>query len=88
LKMCGAGLGVGLALGILIVGGLEFFDDRIHSEKEIQKLLPFSIVAEVPEIVTPSDLMGAKRRTALGWTMAAFVLLTILAGSAFSFLRG
>jgi polysaccharide biosynthesis transport protein len=87
LKMCGAGLGVGLVLGILVVAGLEFFDDRLHSDKEIQSLLPVAVIAEVPEIVTSSALRRGKMRAALGWTVAAFVFITILAGSAFSFLH-
>jgi polysaccharide chain length determinant protein (PEP-CTERM system associated) len=87
LKMCGMGLGVGAVLGALLVVGLEFFDDRLHSDKEIQALLPMAVIAEVPEIVTPSDVRRGKMRLALGWTVAAFVFITILAGSAFSFLH-
>jgi polysaccharide chain length determinant protein (PEP-CTERM system associated) len=87
LKMCGAGLGVGLVLGILIVAGLEFFDDRMHNYKDIQAFLPLTIISEVPEIVTPSDTRGNRVRLALGWATAAFVFLTILAGSAVSYLH-
>jgi succinoglycan biosynthesis transport protein ExoP len=88
LKMCGAGVGAGLALGVLLVFGLEFFDDRIHGDKEIQNLLPFAVIAEVPEIVTSVDERREKRRLVLGWTMAGFVLFTLLAGTAVSYLRG
>jgi succinoglycan biosynthesis transport protein ExoP len=88
LKMCGAGFGAGLALGLVVVAGLEFFDDRMHGDKDIQNLLPVAIIAEVPEIVTPSDLRREKRRMMLGWATAGFVFLTILAGTAVSYLRG
>jgi polysaccharide chain length determinant protein (PEP-CTERM system associated) len=87
LKMCGAGFGAGMALGILVVVGLEFFDDRMHSEKEIQKILPVAVISEVPEVVTRSDVRRNKVRMAVGWVTAAFVFLTILAGSAVSFLH-
>ena len=88
LKMCGAGLGAGLALGLLTVVGLEFLDDRMHSDKEIQALLPLAVVSEVPEIVTPLDVQRGKIRMAVGWAVAGFVFLTILAGSALSYLHG
>ena len=87
LKMCGAGLGVGFVLGALLVAALEFFDDRMHSEKEIQALLPMAIIAEVPEIVTPADMRRSKMKFALGWTLAGFVAVSILVGSAFSYLH-
>lgn len=88
LKLCGVGLGVGLALGIVVVFGLEFLDDRLHGEKEVKALLPFAVVAEIPDIHTDLDLLRAKRKLALGWVVGAIELLAILAGSGFSYLHG
>lgn len=87
LKFCGMGLGVGLALGLLLVGGLEIMDDRLHSERQIKNLLPTVILSEIPEIVGTVDERVSKRRMVVGWTMAALVVTTILAGSAFSYLH-
>jgi succinoglycan biosynthesis transport protein ExoP len=87
LKFCGFGLGVGLALGLVVVGGFEFMDDRLHREKEIKILLPMAILSEIPEIVSPSDERSIKKRMVLGWAMAALIVATILAGSAFSYLH-
>jgi succinoglycan biosynthesis transport protein ExoP len=87
LKMCGAGLGAGLVLGALVVFGLEFFDDRMYGEKEIQNLLPVAVIAEIPDVVSPAEVQRNKKSIMLGWTLAGFVFCTILAGSAFSFLR-
>ena len=87
LKLCGIGLGVGVALGVLVVVGFEFMDDRIHNEKEIKALLPTAIIAEIPEIVTLSDRQISKRRMAFGWVTATLVFATILAGSAFTYFR-
>ncbi len=67
---------------------LEFMDHRLHSEKEIKLLLPMAILSEIPEIVSPLDERNSKKRVVLGWAMAALVIVTILAGSAFSYLRG
>ncbi len=88
LKFCGIGLGLGLALGLIVAGGLEFMDDRLHSEKEIKLLLPMAILSEIPEIVSPLDEQSNKKRLVWGWTMAALAVATILAGSAFSYLHG
>ncbi|MBB6142886.1 polysaccharide chain length determinant protein (PEP-CTERM system associated) [Silvibacterium bohemicum] len=85
LKFCGIGLGVGLALGVVIAGGLEFMDDRIHSEEEIKDLLPMKVISEIPEIVDSSDERKSKKRILLGWAMSAVVVAIILAGSALSY---
>jgi succinoglycan biosynthesis transport protein ExoP len=87
LKFCGIGFGVGFALGLLVAGGFEVMDNRMHSEKEIKTLLPMAILSEIPEIVTPSDERSSKKKIVLGWTMAALVVVTILAGSAISYLH-
>jgi succinoglycan biosynthesis transport protein ExoP len=88
LKFCGIGLFIGSALGLLLVGILEFFDDRLHSEKELKALLSMAIIAEVPEVLEPSDEQNEKRRIVFGWAMAGTVAAIILAGSAISYLRG
>ena len=88
LKLCGIGLGVGLALGLLVVGGLELTNDRLYGEKEIKTLLPVAILADIPEVVISSDERSTKKRTVLGWTMAALIIAAILAGFASTYLQG
>ncbi|MGB9414785.1 MAG: hypothetical protein WCB58_00595, partial [Acidobacteriaceae bacterium] len=87
LKMCGMGFVVGAVLGALIVGILEFLDDRLHSDKLIKKLLPAAVISEVPEILTVKDKDRDARRIVIGWAMASLVFICILAGSAFSYLH-
>jgi polysaccharide biosynthesis transport protein len=88
LKFCGIGLGVGIALGVFVAGAFEMLDRRIHDEKELKKLLPVAILAEIPEVIGPIDEKTMRQRLWLGWATAAIVLCAILAGSAFSYLRG
>lgn len=87
-KLCLVGLFTGLALGVIVAGGLEFMDDRIYSDKEIKGLLPMAVISEVPEVVSPLDQQKGKRVLLLRWVATAAVTVVILAGSAFSFLHG
>jgi protein tyrosine kinase modulator len=88
LKFCGIGLGIGLALGVVVAGAFEFMDDRMYDEKALKKLLPAEVIAEIPAIGNLADQQSATRKAWLGWATAAVVFVTILAGSAISFLRG
>lgn len=88
LKFCGIGLAVGLAMGAAVVAAFEMLDDRLYSEKEIQEMTPVPVISEIPMIVTLFDERSAKKKLWLGWATAAVVVVSILAGSAFSFLRG
>ncbi len=88
MKFCGIGLGIGLALGLVVAGAFEILDDRLHNVKDIRKLLPKEVIGEIPAIVTVWDAEIAKRKLWLSLATAAAVFATILAGSAFSYLRG
>jgi polysaccharide biosynthesis transport protein len=87
-KFCGIGLAVGLALGVMVAGAFEFLDDRVHDEKQLQKLLPVAVISEIPSITIAAEDQNERRRLWLGWATAILVSVTILVGSAFSVLRG
>ncbi len=87
LKFCGIGLGVGLALGLIVAGSFEVLDDRLYSEKQIKTLLPVAIISEVPEVLLPSDEWRNMRKIVLGWSLGALVVATILAGSVYTYLH-
>jgi LPS O-antigen subunit length determinant protein (WzzB/FepE family) len=88
LKFCAMRIAFGVALGCLVVFLFEFFDDRMHGEKEIKALLEIPIVAEIPEIQSPLDEKRQKKQLVLGWTLTAIVGAVIAAGSAYSLFRG
>jgi len=88
MKFCLAGIGVGLALGVAVAGAFEMMDDRIFDEKEFQRLLPVGVISEIPPIVVPAEAEAEKRQRRVGWVTASLVSITILLGSAVSFLRG
>src|ERR1019366_4468993 len=76
LKFCGIGLGIGLALGVVVAGAFEMMDDRVYDEKELQKLLPITVISEIPTLEVAADVQRERRRFWLGWATAAFVVLT------------
>lgn len=88
LKFWGIGLLVGLALGLVVAGASEKMDDQIYSEQELKKLLPVSVITEIPVISNPTNEKAEQKMVWIGWATAAVVFVIILAGSAFSYLRG
>jgi succinoglycan biosynthesis transport protein ExoP len=88
LKFCVIGLGIGLAMGFVVAGAFETMDDRVYDEKELQKLLPVAVISEIPALTAATDEQNERRRLWMGWATAVFVSVTILLGSALSYLRG
>jgi succinoglycan biosynthesis transport protein ExoP len=88
MKLCGVGLGVGVALGIVFAGGSEFMDDRIHGEKGFTNLVPVAVISEIPEVPTLDELTRRQSSDRLAWVAASAVVASILAGSALSYFRG
>jgi succinoglycan biosynthesis transport protein ExoP len=88
MKFCAIGLGIGLALGLVVAAAFELLDDRVYDEKELQALLPVAVISEIPTLAAAADELKERRRMWLGWATAAFVSVTILLGSAISYLRG
>ncbi len=84
-KLSLLGIGVGLALGLIVAGGMEFLDDRLYSDKEIEDLLPVAVIGEIPVAATETEQRRAKRRVVLGWALLVLVVLVIGAGSLFNY---
>jgi polysaccharide biosynthesis transport protein len=88
LKLCGIGLAVGIALGLLCAAAFELLDDRLFGEQAIKNLLPVVILSEIPDIATADELHSSHWRNRLQWAAVAMVAMVILAGSALTFFRG
>ena len=88
LKFSGIGLAAGLVLGVVVAGAFEMLDDRLYDEKELKQLLPTPVISEIPVITNRADQRNKQRRTWLSWATAAGVVVTIVAGSAFTYFRG
>jgi polysaccharide biosynthesis transport protein len=88
LLLCGAGLAVGLVLGGGFVFGQEKLGGKIYSEREIKKLVPFDVIAEIPTIESPAELSAHVRSSWIAGAAAAVVVGFILLGSAVTYLYG
>ncbi len=88
LTFSGVALVAGFGLAFVVVAAFEVFDDRLKSEPEIRALLPTAVIWDIPPIQNQQDLRKGKVRLALRWATGVFVLVAILAGSAFSYLHG
>jgi protein tyrosine kinase modulator len=88
LKLCGIGLGVGIALGGALAGGTEFLDDRLYNEKELKEMLPVTVISEIPMITSPEMERNQERKVWVSWAVTSLVFATVLVGSAISYFRG
>ncbi len=88
LKLCGIGLILGLMLGGATAAGSEIIGGKVHTEREIKKLVPFEVFAEIPSLETAGEQAAARRSTWQAGVAAAAIVLFILTGSAITYLRG
>jgi len=88
LMLCGAGLAVGLVLGAGFAFGQEKLSGKIYSEREIKKLVPFEIIAEIPPIENVEEQSLHRRSAWIAAAAAVMVMGFILLGSAVTYLYG
>jgi polysaccharide chain length determinant protein (PEP-CTERM system associated) len=88
LKLCALGLVVGLILGGVTAAGSEIIGGKVHTEREIKKIVPFEIFAEIPTLQTAAEQTAERRSALLAGATGAVILFCILAGSAITYLRG
>jgi polysaccharide chain length determinant protein (PEP-CTERM system associated) len=78
LQINAIGAGVGLVLGLLILGLLEFLDSSFRSETDFTGVMNVPVLAQVPLVVTQSDLTKQRHRRLIYSTVA--VALCVAAG--------
>ena len=88
LKFCGLGILLGLALGGGCVWTAEIMDDRVYSEMQLRRLLPVSILSELPVIYNRGDERDQMHKDLLAWATTAAAGAVILVGSAISYWKG
>jgi polysaccharide chain length determinant protein (PEP-CTERM system associated) len=88
LLLCGAGLAVGLVFGGGFAFGQEKLSGKIYSEREIKRLVPFEVIAEIPPIETLQEQSSHRRGAWLAGATAVVIVGFILLGSAITYLYG
>jgi succinoglycan biosynthesis transport protein ExoP len=88
LMLCGAGLAVGLVLGGGLAFGLEKLTGRIYTEREVKKLVPFDVIAEIPPIESLEEQSSHRRGVWIAGAAAVVIVGFILLGSAVTYLYG
>jgi hypothetical protein len=68
--------------------GQEKLSGKIYSEREIKKVVPFGVIAEIPPIETLSEQSSRRRNAWLAGAAAVVVMGFILLGSAVTYLYG
>lgn len=72
-----AGMGIGVALGFILVFGLEYFDHSIRTVEQARSTLSIPILGAIPIIVTEEELRRELRRRTR-WMMGLLVLGALL----------
>ncbi|MBZ5665700.1 MAG: hypothetical protein LAO30_13945 [Acidobacteriia bacterium] len=88
LMFCGAGLAVGLVLGGGFAFGKEKLSGKIYTEREIKKVVPFDVIAEIPPIESLSEQSSNRRSAWIAAAAAVVIMGFILLGSAVTYLYG
>lgn len=88
LQLCGLGIIAGIFLGGLAAVGSEMMGGKVHTERDIKKIVPFEIFAEIPILETVSEQAAARRGNMLAGAAAVVIFFCILAGSAITYLHG
>jgi polysaccharide biosynthesis transport protein len=88
LRIAGIGLAVGLLLGAASAGGAEYSDSRVHSERELKKLIALPIIADIPPLITPEEEHGQRRQDVVTVLAAGLILCCVFVGFAITYLHG
>jgi polysaccharide chain length determinant protein (PEP-CTERM system associated) len=88
LQLCGLGFMVGLVMGGGFTFGKEKLSGKIYSEREIKKLIPFDVIAEIPSIETLHEQSSRRRGAWIAGAVALAIMGVILLGSAVTYLYG
>jgi succinoglycan biosynthesis transport protein ExoP len=88
MQLCGLGLLVGIVVGAVCAIAPEKLSGKLYSERAIKKLVPYDVIAEIPNIETVQEQSSHQRRNWIAGAAAVLILGCIVVGSAVTYLYG
>jgi len=82
------GLGIGVALGLIVAVISELAQDQVHTHSELQGLVDAPILAEVPVLLSTTERRAEHRKFQMEWLSATVMVVAMTAGTLFLFVRG
>lgn len=79
----GAGLGMGLVIGLMLAGAREAKDTSLKNLKDVRAYTQLTILGSVPLLENDLVVRRRKRLTWLAWSTACLVGIVVMTGSAF-----
>jgi polysaccharide biosynthesis transport protein len=79
----GAGMGVGLVIGLMLAGAREAKDTSLKNLKDVRAYTQLTILGSVPLLENDLVVRRRKRLTWLAWSTACLVGIVVMTGSAF-----
>lgn len=76
-----AGAVAGLAIGLGLVGFLEYRDNSFRTDEEVVRLLSLPVVAMIPVMLSGAERRALRQRAVLVLAATTFVFLTTAAGA-------
>jgi succinoglycan biosynthesis transport protein ExoP len=88
LKLALIGLAAGLACALGCLAGVAFLDDVIYLRDELQDIIPITVLAEIPPLLTPQERAALNRSVV--WHKVAMIVIGVLStvGLGLSYYRG
>ncbi|HYP05190.1 MAG TPA: GNVR domain-containing protein [Bryobacteraceae bacterium] len=79
----GAGLGLGLVIGLMLAGAREAKDTSLKNLKDVRAYTQLTILGSVPLLENDLVVRRRKRLTWLAWSTACLVGIVVMTGAAF-----
>ena len=82
------GLLAGILLGLGATAVAELKDDRIYSEEELTRLVPATVLVEIPPLLTKQELRKHRWRKGLEWLAGNLMVAVMVAGNFLAYYWG